>query len=260
MKIIKNRYEHYVNDNVETCFDYSEEIIYNIYIVYYINCQCNENWFNWLFNQINLVKYMNSNIYIISTIDQSNEYEFRKKILQIFPNVIIECYYENEFEYRGIKKIWELGQTYNKRNDILLYFHSKGVTHNKSYESNKNDEYNIILKDIELIKEIFTIFPKIDKIGFSSGGIGWLWYNFWYVRGSYINQVEKPVKTDRRHYYEDYISRKVNSENDKYSLIERPFSYYENTLNTCYSFNTDKKSIKNIGSYYNPNDDKYYDF
>jgi len=190
---------------------------------------------------------------------ENNEYEFKKKILKIFPNVIIECYYENEFEYRCIKKIWELGQTYNKRNDILLYFHSKGVTHNLSYESNKNDKYNIILKDIELIKEIFTIFPKIDKIGYSSGGIGWLWYNFWYVRGSYINQVEKPIKTNRRHYYEDYISRKVNCKNDMECLIERPFSYYENTLDTCYSFYTNKINIKNIGSYYNPNDNKYYD-
>jgi len=59
----------------------------------------------------------------------------------------------------------------------------------------KNDHYNIILKDIELIKEIFTIFPIIDKIGYCSGGIGWIWYNFWYVRGSYINKVEMPIKT-----------------------------------------------------------------
>jgi len=202
---------------------------------------------------------MNATIYIISTIQKSDEDLFRKTILEDFPNVIIECYYENEHEYRGIKKIWELGQIYNNRNDILLYFHSKGVTRHNSYESNENYKYNIILKDIELIKEIFTIFPKIDKIGYSCGGIGWIWYNFWYVRGSYINKVEHPIKTDRRHYYEDYISRKVNSHNDIYCLNERPFSYYENTINNCYNIYTDKKHIKNIGSYFCPNDNNYYD-
>ena len=258
IKIVKHKYEHYVDDQVEVCLDICEKQNYNIYIVYYINCLCNNNWFSWLFNQISLVKYMNATVYIVATIDQSKEYELKKKILQTFKNVIIECYYENEFEYRGIKKIWELGQFYNKRNDILLYFHSKGITHNISYDFNKNDHYNIILKDIELIKEIFTIFPKIDKIGYSCGGIGWIWYNFWYVRGSYINKVEKPIKTNRRHYYEDYISRKVNCESDKYCLSERPITYYENTLNTCYGFYTDKINIKNIGSYFDPNDNKYY--
>lgn len=261
MKIIQHKYTHYVDDDVEVCLDDFNKINYNIHIVYYINCLCNDNWLSWAFNQLNLVKNMNATIYIISTIQQSKENEFKQTILQIFPDVIIECYYENEFEYRGIKKIWELGQIYNKKNDILLYFHSKGLTHHQSYEFNKNDNYNIILKNIEVIKEIFTIFPKIDKIGYSSGGIGWIWYNFWYVRGSYINKVEHPIKTNRRHYYEDYISRKVNSDHAKYCLDddERPHSYYENTLNTCYGFYTDKKNIKNIGSYFNSEDNKFYD-
>ena len=258
IKLIKHKYIHYIDDNVEVCLDNCEEQNYNIHIVYFISCVCNKNWFSWLFNQINLVTYMNATIYIVATIEEYNQVAFREIILKHFPNVIIECYYENEFEYRGIKKVWELGQIHNNKNDILLYFHSKGITHNPWYKFNKEDNYNIILKDIELIKEIFKIFPKIDKIGYSSGGAGWIWYNFWYVRGSYISQVERPVKTTRRHYYEDYIARKV-ADCDKYCLEERPFSFYENTLNTCYNFYTDKINIKNIGSYYNPNVDKYFD-
>jgi len=261
MYLIKTKYEHYINDTVEVCIN-NEKIDYNIHIVYYINCGCNENWLSWLYNQINLVKYMNATIYVIATIKQSNEQEFREIALRLFPDVIIDCYYENEYEYRGIKKIWELGQIYNKRNDILLYFHSKGVTHYQLYEHYKNNECNIILQDIELIKEIFTIFPKIDKIGEKVGGIGWLWGNYWYVRGSYMNQVECPIKTNRRYYYEDYIARKVKSEEEKYCLndIERPITYYENTLNTCYGFHTNKINIKNIGSLFNSEDCRFYDY
>lgn len=258
IKLVQKNYDHYIDDSVEVCFDNCGKIDYAIHIVYYINCDCNENWFSWLFNQINLVVTMNATIYIVSTLQPSKESEFREKVLQHFPNVIIECYYENEYEYRGIKKIWELGQIHNKSNDILLYFHSKGVTHNSSYEVNKNDCYNIILEDIEKIKEIFTIFPKIDKVGYSIGGIGWLWYNFWYVRGSYIKNVEQPIKTTRRHYYEDYISRKIILDSDKICSYERPFSYYENTLNNCYGFQTDKITTKNIGTHWDPGNNIYY--
>jgi hypothetical protein len=203
---------------------------------------------------------MNANIHIISTITPSKENEFRQKVLQLFPNVIIECYYENEFEYGGILKVWQLGQTFYKPNDIILYFHSKGMTHAKSYDHNKNDHYNIILNDIHKIKEIFTVFPKIDKIGFFSGGCGWIWYNFWYVRGSYIHSVEKPLKTSRRHYYEDWLGRKV-SISDIYCDHERcTNTYYENTLHNCYSFFTDKITIANIGSYYDPNTNQLYNY
>ena len=259
-KIIKHKYEHYVRSDVEACLENIDNINYNIYVVYYINCTCNKNWLTWLYNQLNMVKNMTQNIYVVSTVEKRYEDKFRKIVLRYFPNVNIECYYENEFEYRGIKRIWELGQIHNGRNDILLYFHSKGITRNYSHESNRYDNYNVILNDIELIKEIFTIFPKIDKIGYSSGVIGWLWFNFWYVRGSYINQVEQPIKTTRRHYYEDYISRKVNSESEKYHSEERPITYYENTLESCYCIYTDKVNIKNIGSYYKAEENIYIDY
>lgn len=258
MILIERKYRHYIN--IDTSLNFKDtDINYNIHIVYYINCQVNNNYFDWLVNQINLVKHMTSNIYIVSTIAQNKEEEFRKKVLELFPNVYIECYYENEYEYRGILKVWELGQTFNKSNDIFLYFHSKGVTHNQCYNSNKNDNYNIILQDIEKIKEIFTIFPNIDKIGYFSGGNGWIWYNFWYARGSYINTVEKPIKTNRRHYYEDWLGRQVDiddkiCEND----MERSYEYYKNTLTTCYGFYTDNIEFGNIGSYYNPSTNMMY--
>ena len=66
------------------------------------------------------------------------------------------------------------------------------------------------------------------------GGNGWIWYNFWYARGSYIKYVERPIKTYRRHYYEDWLGRKVKNENYIICDNERSYIFYENTLNTCY--------------------------
>jgi len=246
--LIKKKYEHYVN--IETRITLQDSEDYNLYIVYFINCMTNHNYMLWLINQIDLVKDFGGTIYIISTISEELETQFRINVTNFFPNVNIECYYENEYEYRGILKVWELGQVYNKKNDIILYFHSKGITHHQIYESVENDNHNIILKDINKIKEIFSIFPDIDKVGYSSGGIGWIWYNFWYARGIYINRLEKPIKTERRHYYEDWLARKVES-GDEFCEIERSTeTYYKNTLKNCYGFFTDQSNIANIGNYF----------
>ena len=256
MKIAKKQYVHYINDNINSNLQINNTETYNLHIVYYINCLVNANYFDWLKNQIQLVYNFGGIIYVIATLNQSDESNFRKSCLTLFPGLIIECNYVNEYEYPGIFKVWQLGQINNKNNDIILYFHSKGATHNTIYEYNRNDTYNVILKDIHLVKEIFTIFPNIDKVGYSSGGIGWIWYNFWYARGSYINQLECPLKTERRHYYEDWLSRVVN-DTDKYSDVERPITYYKNTLESCYGFFTDKRIHGNIGSYYDPSVDQY---
>ena len=257
LKLVKKKYEHYLKIDTEINID--SNIEYNIYTVYFINCFTNENYSDWLINQLNLIKDFNSTIYIVATILKDNENKFKDFVLSLYPTVNIECHYENEFEYRGIFKAWELGQFYNKTNDIILYFHSKGVTHHKSYEANRNDNYNIILKDIVKIKEIFSIFPLIDKIGMFSGGCGWIWCNFWYARGSYINRVEKPIKTTRRHYYEDWLGRKVNIGDQNCNYERDNESYYKSTLENCYGFHTDKITIANIGSYFSAADGKFYD-
>jgi hypothetical protein len=264
MKIIKNKYTHLVNDNIEIDLDFNNNNELNFYIVYFINCLVNENYFDWLKNQIDMVYNYNGTIFIIATLNKNNEDQFRKEVLDKYPNVVIECNYENDFEYPGILKVWELGQIYSSRNDIILYFHSKGTSYFKTYESCinddycKNNDYNIIFKDINKIKEIYNLFPSIDKIGYFSGGIGLIWFNFWFVRGSYVNLVEKPIKTRRRHYYEDWLSRKLDKNNmQPHDNIERPFDYYKNTILNCYGFYCNE-NFGNIGSYFSADHNKMY--
>ena len=246
MKLVKRKYEHFTNIDTNVTLDDFEE--YNIHVVYFIDCTLNENYLEWLINQIKIISNYNATIYIVSTVHKDQEESIKKSIDLHFQtlDITLEFYYKNEFEYRGILKVWLLGQKYNKKNDIILYFHSKGITHHKHYEAVKNDHYNIILNDINKIKEIFDVFQSIDKIGYSVGGNGWVWYNFWFARGSYINSVEKPIVTNRRYYYEDWLGRKLTN------------SVYKNTKRNCYGFHTDKINIANIGSYYNPNDMEYY--
>jgi len=245
MQIITKKYQHYLSNHIDISMNLDEpDIPYNIYVVYFINCLVNENYFEWLNEQIRIVYDYGTKIYIIATLDPSFEEEFREKVHGLYPNVLIECVYENEYEYPGIKKVWDLGQLHSSSNDIILYFHSKGVSRHRTYESNRNDKYNIILKDIDKIKEIYTLFPSIDKIGYCCSNVGWMWYNFWFSRGSYISLMKEPVKITRRHYYESWLGAQT--------IIKT------NRLLSCYSFYTDYEKHGNIGSYYNPRDGKYY--
>jgi hypothetical protein len=253
---IKKQFDHIISIN--TKINIEKEECYTTHIVYFINCLVNPNSMDWLTHQIDIVKnFDSSSIYIVAVIEQEKEEAFRDTVWKMFPNVKIDCYYENEFEYRGVLKVWELGRIYNTPNDIFLYFHSKGVTHNPCYEYNRFDNYNALLYNFDKTKEVFTIFPEIDKVGFHSGGIGWMWFNFWYARGSYIFQVERPIKTERRHYYEDWLSRKVQL-GDEYSENERPIDYYPNTLRNCYALATNYPDFLNIGHVYCPGENCMY--
>lgn len=259
MNIVTKQYDHYVK--CETDININNTETFNIYIVYFINCMTNKNYMSWLENQIKLVQNFNGIMYIVATILPEEETLFKQSVLKLFPNIAIniECYYENEFEYRGILKVWQLGQKHGAKNDIILYFHSKGVTRHSSYQDTAKEPHHLILKNINKIKEIFTIFPKIDKIGFCNSKLGWVWYNFWYARGSYIKNVETPIKTDRRHYYEDWLGRQIHNAHDKFSIKERPYSIYNTCARNCYSFQTNKHTIANIGCYYDPNDNTWHD-
>jgi hypothetical protein len=266
MLSIKHKYTHYLN--IPTHVSPYKEIPYHFHIVYYINCQINPNYFDWLMNQIGMVwnngGFAAATIYIIATISKEKQEEFIRDTLSLFPGVIIECHIENEYEYRPILKVWELGQIHNESTNIFLYFHSKGISHDTSYKSNtyvgSTHDYTNIIRELDRVKEVFTLFPKIDKVGYFAGGCGWIWFNFWYARGSYIHLLERPIRTERRHYYEDWLARIVESSDDQICANERCNRiYYKNTLDSCYGFYADEiAGVANIGNYYCPEKEAFY--
>jgi hypothetical protein len=210
----------------------------------------NNNYMEWIINHMNIVKNDNGKIHIVATIHKVHEETFRKNVFELYPNVSIDCYYENEYEYRGIMKVWELGKIYKENNDIILYFHSKGITYTEHFSQVRNWGQNDVISDFNKIKEIFDIFPTIDKIGNQTSTRGSMFINFWYARGSYINQVDIPIKTKDRFYYEGWLEQRLTPKehNEKSYLYSR---------DNCYQFYTDKSNFANIGSYFDPNIQSY---
>lgn len=113
---------------------------------------------------------------------------------------------DNLHEYPGIYHLWGLQGTF----DILLYFHSKGMSRYHRGWGRESHEIILMEKIIrpwEDVLSIFHWFPSIEKLGAACSNEGWIWHNVFWVRGAYLAKLEAPVITPRRHYYEDWLSR-----------------------------------------------------
>jgi hypothetical protein len=155
-----------------------------------------------------------SKLYIIITIPNDNEI-IEKEIKNLFAKewienkkIIITFHNENTFEYEGIHKVYTLGNECNE-NEYIAYFHSKGMSR---FNQDKNyDEFlryfSPVFQDWKWVLFVLHNFHSMDKIGLNSSTEGWMWYNFWWVKSTYLKKIERPIKTNRRHYYEDWIAR-----------------------------------------------------
>lgn len=225
---------------------------YSVRIVYFVNCKINPNYASWINGQMAYLplqdgesKFRISELYIVaSALNCSDELNLQSAVnalsvrLAASVRIVLECHSDphETFEYHGIQKAWQLGQLFPDQNDIVFYFHSKGLTHTTHYLTPGFTKP--LLEGIGRVEEAFNLFPTIDKMGFQSGGIGWIWYNFWYARGSYLKKVERPLLTTRRHYYEDWLSRAYGPFGplaQSPEASETPLSSYPNSLIGCYA-------------------------
>jgi hypothetical protein len=177
-------------------------------------------------------------------------------------HVALECHTDSEetHEYHGIEKVWELGQSFDNTTDIVFYFHSKGITHSPFYFTPGFEKP--MLEEINRVEEAFNLFPTIDKVGYEFGGLGWIWYNVFYARGSYLKRVERPLRTNRRHYYEDWLGRVVVVNGSlplpqDPNASELPFNFYPTTLINCYATGyANLEQYPNVGYMFNPPDSR----
>ena len=52
-----------------------------------------------------------------------------------------------------------------------------------------------------------------------------MWFNFFYVRGEYLQRCKEPIITEARHYYEGWIGQEGTYQ-DCYSLINKSIKSY----------------------------------
>ncbi len=129
-----------------------------------------------------------------------------------FDIVNIELFDENKFEYPAISYIWDLANN-RPGYEYIAYLHTKGM----SYAKRRRDKveraltYFTFAKWAEMLR-IFDARADIHKIGLfparqkNEGELGeWIWFNFWWVRSSFIRVLPKPEVSKERHYYEHWL-------------------------------------------------------
>lgn len=128
-------------------------------------------------------------------------------------NVSINIYHENAYEYWGIKKAWELA--HHHPTAIVGYLHSKGISYGIA-DRDPSERY-LTRKTFVGWRKAMQLFEHstINKVGLFPARTqhegqniqsGWIWYNFWWSRASYLAKCEEPKKTPNRYYYEEWLS------------------------------------------------------
>lgn len=149
-------------------------------------------------------------------------------IKNIVNNATIYTSNTNQFEYRGIHLVWKLATEHPE--DIYLYFHSKGMSYNGDRTHDEQQIFQEVICPWKKVINIFNSDNNINKIGLTASVEGWLWFNFWWARGSYLSECEEPIISTNRYYYEDWLHRKLPH--------TKPSSYRE-----CYSLADDSSTI-----------------
>ena len=238
-------------------------------IIYFLNANIGSCSFKLLKDQFQdlinskILLYKNLNLYceIICSSERK-----KSKILQLFRDLKIENYCklnihfseDKHMEYEGINKVWEIGTENNNNNTYIFYIHGKGVSYlnNKLFYIRNPIEkmlFKILIFKWQSNIQLLSRFKSITKIGALSGYCGFIWFNFWIAKGSYISKLEKPIKRTRQCYYEDWLARyelRNKSSSLEVYTSEGDVNNYYNTLNQSINIlNNPKKEKYNIGSF-----------
>lgn len=224
-----------------------------INIIYFIWINPHKNFEAIISGQLNDMK--NSGILSVSKlhIEISCEYEnIYKNIKYFIDNILNEYYYEinfhnkNKYEYYGIKKMYDLA--FKEPDKYYLYLHSKGMFNYNNIEERHIYEKTLTKGTVFLYKKVIEIFnnnKNISKIGLFPSNHhcqNFMWLNFFWCRGNYLNTCEQPIITDDRYYYERW-----SGTGEKNSLI---YNLYEN--------NYDKYDLKQVGDILNKLNGEYH--
>ncbi len=142
-------------------------------------------------------------------------------------NYEIEVHGENLFEYYGINKLHSLAVS--EPSKYYFYFHSKGMFNYNNTRSRNRYELTLTRGTISNWKKAIEVFKSDDaimKIGLFPARQhknNYIWFNFWYARGTFLATCEKPKKSGitGRFYYESvWIETGTNDELGVYNLLE----------------------------------------
>jgi hypothetical protein len=182
----------------------------NVIIIYFVNLRP-KMWSHIVIEQLNDLKStelyeISTKIYVSVISSRKQDYEkFSELIKKNYSKIeIINHFTENLYEYPGIKALYDVANSVDDET-LLLYFHSKGMFNDAPRHRKKLFDINI--RNYSKYIYEFEKNSKLDVAGCSPGKNGFVYYNFFWVKSSYIkNHVKEPQITDNRFYWEVWLA------------------------------------------------------
>ena len=270
-KKIKNWESLTIKDNSSIKIDLTKNLEHEyqeINIIYFFNAMLSPLFYKLFYTQLkSLLKSYIFNrrytkLYIVCVADSPRSAKITKLLeklrLNRNKNIQIEFINNCTYEFEGIKKVFEVSKKSN--NSYIMYFHGKGISHLKTKILFLRHPYEVlsfnrVIKNWKKNIEWFTRVKNMNKLGLLNSD-GWMLFNFWWAKSSYLNELEPPIKTNDRYYYENWISRlpikkklSVNGNLNHSSNTNDRESKYLNTIDTCINIIYSTKLKKyNIGT------------
>jgi hypothetical protein len=223
-----------------------------IKIVYYVYTNPKANWRTIISGQlIQLMSYgilSEADLYIHITDCFNCLDEFIYLIKKITPNAIISSSLVNEFEYPGLKLVH--GLALENPEDTIIYFHSKGMSYN--LHSRNVNEITLFTKTFENWRRTIQYLSKdgMNKAGLFFEKRGWVWYNYWYAKASFLSECIPPYVTSNRYHYEAWIGvdakNKFTNNQDCVFILEQDNFYAKSISSTGANAKLNTMSIKSI--------------
>ena len=173
-----------------------------------------------------------------------NDYGGKNKLTTYQSNRIEFRVYENSsYEHIGLETAWKEGQT-SKDDELITYTHCRGLSHQRPHHPEMKGSREVhsylcgkcIIQDYNKVEEIFKD-QQIQKVGMGQSAGGWMWFNFWTVKASYLKKKDAPSEQakltpemkkyfDRfakdRHYYEAWLGDDGMENESGHSLLVTP--------------------------------------
>jgi hypothetical protein len=213
-----------------------------IYILYFCFLNRSKDWMRMIHDQLKDVK--NSGIFLKSKF-HAVIYGHPEDIIKaqsMMENLIVQKIditpiYTNCYEFPGIIKIQELAL--QNPDKIFIYFHSKGMVNNNFGQYRTMLERKLTLStflnwDETLYK--FNTNPTIQKAGLMPAETGWIWFNFWWARGSYLASCNPIIESDDRFVCEGWLGANGSQTwKDSYSIINKNISFSADPSTDCWT-------------------------
>lgn len=120
---------------------------------------------------------------------------------------------QNKHEFDGLHHLWTLARKSPAR--YYAYFHNKGLKY-KPFPNTRRDslEMGLFRENIAPWRSVLRIFEhvgaEVQTLSLTPAPGNWVWFNFFWARGTYLASLVEPVVVEDRYYYEYWLALHVN--------------------------------------------------